>query len=274
LGLGLSLIVLSINPGGNFSWREQCANVERLGNETAWTPLGVIDGPFDGSVTASYTVWTHYPSGSSSLNFSITNGWKNYGANTTAFWLGSTNWTIYAVENTSTPGAWPSVPCPAAYLAEPSHPSSYGGTIWATLSGPQQIDLGPWEINSSIFCLQWARAPGCAVDTMMDLNFTSPAAGTVNTCGLAGPESLSISSGPLAIWLPFSWQGQHLRVPVDYYGVDASIPSSDGGFESFETYSFPANGGIWNYSFLQGSPAPGEAHPTAALAFSYSPCPS
>jgi len=96
------------------------------------------------------------------------------------------------------------------------------------------------------------------------LNFRQ-ATGVVNTCGLTH-----------AVVLPFQTTGWPVTTPFEYDGVASNVPLSlsgeigasfENGTFSWYNYTFPSNGGIWEYDELPQSLGAG-----AGLTFSYSPC--
>jgi hypothetical protein len=72
--------------------------------------------------------------------------------------------------------------------------------------------------------------------------------------------TLNVVGTELAVRIPFSWNGSERLIPTGPSPVS-------GAFEWFN-YTFPAQGGVWQYQAL-----PGIAGGSSGLVFSYSACP-
>ncbi len=267
LGMFVAGLTVTLNPGGAFSWHTVCVNQDRLGNVTAWSPREIVDGPYLGDVSFTYTVWQNFSWGWIRATFGSTDGHDNV----SALNLGNMNFSIVQVADESVAGPGESSHCPASMLAEPSVPTQGGGYFWDPLAGPAVSDTGiPYGVNASGLCATFNLSSSCAVSPIFDANFTPPAVGSVDTCGQTRPTVLGVQTGPISLRVPFRWQGRSYDVLVDY---EANALGRSSGFESWENYTFPANAGLWAYSFVPGAPTASGYQPPAGLAFSYEPCP-
>jgi len=266
LGVLVAGLVITANPSGAFSRHTVCVNQSRLGNVTAWSPRQVVDGPYLGRVSFSFSLRYESSWGVSLLTEAPTDGESN----TSALWLGATNWSIYRVSNVSALGNGPNAPCFASLIAEQSLPPPVGGGyVSTTLSGPEMVSTST-QLNSSDLCATSSLPASCGISATFDVAFTPPGVGSVDTCGLSKAESLGVETGPIGLQIPFTWNGRNYSVMADYNVNAIGITDS---FESWENYTFPANVGVWKYSYILGSPTGNGYRPPAGLAFSYESCP-
>jgi hypothetical protein len=97
------------------------------------------------------------------------------------------------------------------------------------------------------------------------MNFQS-ATCTVDTCGSSHAQVLRIESEVWPVTDPFRLNGATHSVPIDPSGTDST--SYANGTYAFYNYTFPADGGIWQYDNPAQTSSTG-----AGLVFSYLPCP-
>ncbi len=265
IGVCAVSILITVNPSGIFSWHTVCVNETRLGNVTAWTPLAVQDVPYHGITNMSFSVW--WPQGW------VRSTPYEFQGNATAYFVFPDNWTIYSVANVAEPGPGPTLACPSLTVAELSRSSSpVGGVLWTPLAAPEVQDTDiPTQFNASSYCTQYDDAPpGCAVSAMFNVNYVPPGIGQIDTCGLLQQETLGFVGSPTLLKIPFQSAGGVQYVMADFNDAFAGSAVS---YTIWENYTFPANGGIWNYSYVLGSPTVTGTELPVGLAFSYTPCP-
>jgi len=238
-----------------------CVGETRLGNVTAWFPYAFAASPYGGSESGELRIWTNYTVGGSYLNITSGIPTKATEGNMSLGQASGGNWTVYTASNRSVSGSGRSYPCTGLLLATlgpPSGPAgdSFGGGTVAT--GLQNDTDLPFEFNASAHCESFGAAPTCAVSSVFDLNFTH-GSGNVDTCGQARPSSMNLTGQPMEVGVPFVWKGTSYSVPVG--------PSPVSGMTAWFNYTFPANGGMWEYQDL-----PGYAGGTSGLVFSYTDC--
>jgi hypothetical protein len=269
IGVILVVSVMGLNhPTWGFFSHEDCSLGERLGNITVWMPAEVVAAPYHGYESGSVTIWGETPQGRSSLsqNTSVGSG------NVTAYYVIYANLTVFMRSNVSNPGPGPQSPCTTGMVAEfspnPAQGLRSGGTTMWQLASSLVSDVNiPNELNGSQLCKEVENSSdgSCAVGAHFDLNF-SEGSGTVDTCGSTQGQVLLISSQEWPVTAPFEWNGHSLTVPLDPNGENSANYAN--GTYAFYNYTFPANGGVWQYDDLAQTSSTG-----AGLVFSYSPCP-
>jgi hypothetical protein len=156
----------------------------------------------------------------------------------------------------------------AYFSSNPAQGFNSGGVSWWPLSASSPVsDEGlPTQLNGSQLCAQVENVSysSCAVGSEFDMNFEK-ATGTVNTCGSTEDRVLTLESLGWPVIVPFQRNGQSYSVPLDASGMN-SANYANGTF-AWYNYTFPANGGIWQYDNLAETSSMG-----AGLVFSYSPC--
>ncbi len=254
--------VVEIEIGSSGFTHVRCDGQARLGNVSAWYPYSFIAAPYNGSESGELRVWENYTVGgvyrnlTSAIPTSVVSGDVKLG------WATGGNWTVFSSGNSTVQGNGLSDPCTAsmiAFLGPPNGPVSeaWGGGIVAT---GIRTDAGlPSSFNASDRCALINESADCAVSAHFDLNYTR-AMGEVNTCGKLDVASLNVTGEQLVATIPFAWNGRHYDVPIG--------PSPQGGMFAWFNYTFPANGGVWQYESL-----PGLFGTSSGLVFSYSPCP-
>lgn len=238
-----------------------CTGESRIGNVSAWYPYAFVAAPYDGSVSGKLVIWD---------NNTVAGGWRNF---TSTFQptaasgdviLGDAaggNWTIYSAINHTATGGGRSSPCTAPLLATlgpPNGPASdeFGG---ATVASGLQNDTGlPSTFNASSHCSSFGAPPNCAVSSTFDLNFTR-ADGQVDTCGNSNAVTMDVMGPQMEAYVPFNENGTTYSVPVG--------PSAESGMVGWFNYTFPAEGGVWEYQLV-----PGISSSDTGLVFSYAPC--
>ena len=266
-GAGLAVAVVLVltvfvsgHPGWGFLSHSQCESGPRLGNVTAWTPRVVVAAPYGGSESGTLIDWTNHSWGRAQIVF---HPYASSG-NVTAWEVYAANWTIYSERNVSVTGIGPQVSCNRPYVAILSAPSLGGGAIYLGLASGLRLDQGlPTELNASQLCTGTVnpRDPTCAISAVFDINFSS-ATGAVDTCGSEAPQSLNLTSQAMPVTIPFTWNGMNYSIPTN------ELNNATGGTVTWYNYTFPANGGVWQYDKLADTSSTG-----AGLVFSYSPCP-
>jgi hypothetical protein len=270
--LGAMLVLsamTSSHPGWGFFSHTDCRVNQRLGNITVWVPSAIVAAPYHGSVTGFVVVWGKTPGGnlSVSLNYTpVTDG------NVTAFIVGFENWTVVSLQNVSMAGPGPQAACLSSLVAyfspSPALGERHGGTTSWPMYSQLVSDTGlPTGLNGSQLCAQIENTSylSCAVGAQFDPNF-HVASGTVDTCGSTGEQVVRISSQEWPVTAPFRWNGHSHLVPLDPSGANSQ--SYANGTYAWYNYSFPANGGVWQYDNLAETSSTG-----AGLVFSYAPCP-
>jgi hypothetical protein len=239
-----------------------CTGETRLGNVTAWYPFSFIAAPYNGSETGALLVWENYTVSGTYHNYTTRVPTNAASGDVTLGSATGGNWTIYSATNSTFSGPGRSDPCASsmiAFLGPPNGPTSEawgGGTVASGL----RIDAGlPSQFNASFRCSVINESSNCAVSSTFDLNFTQ-ANGEVNTCGKMNPELMDVKGSQLAVRIPFSLNGSGYSIPIG--------PSPPSGMIGWFNYTFPADGGVWQYESL-----PGVDSMNSGLVFSYSPCP-
>ncbi len=279
VGLVISASLLGSGWQGLLATHTECDFGARLGNVSAWAATFFLTAPFLGSVTGSWVVWDNVSSGTQTVrdtNFTVASG------NVTGWLVAPFNWTIFAVNNQTDRGSGPSQPCPSSMEALVSSPAVDGGTTWTPIASNVTSSVGlPQEFNATRLCLIDSypfNNPTCASTTTFELDYTSPA-GVVDTCGQSKPTVLPQEAQATKSLVPFEHDGIASQVPVNpTYFYD--LPAPDGmypgpptigtaGATGWFNYTFPEDGGIWDYSYGQSL-----LGANAGPAFSYAPCPA
>ena len=259
---GLTVGALIEFGHGNSS-RIVCQGQDRLGNVSAWYPLAFVAAPYEGSESGNLRMWDNYTVGGLYHNTTFDDPTSIGSGNVTLGWATGGNWTIFSAINISEPVAGPSLPCTSSMIAFLGPPNGPVSEIWGgeTVASGLVADVGlPSSINSSLRCGLINESSDCAVSSIFSLNFTR-SSGEVNTCGKLSPATLAVMGGQLAVDIPFPSNGTVHWVPVG--------PSSENGMMGWFNYTFPADGGIWQYQYL-----PGISDSTSGLVFSYATCPA
>lgn len=239
----------------------ECVGQVRLGNVSAWYPYAFFAAPFNGSESGMLRVWENYTVGgtyhnlTSDIPVAVADGDVKLG------WAAGGNWTVYDATNISVSGVGRSYPCIASTVASLGQPNGPASENWGgdTVATGLRNDSGlPWSFNSSYRCGLINESPDCAVSAEFDLNF-SHAEAMVDTCGVSVPTILKVTGGQFVAKIPFSSNGVSSQVPV---GLSAEV-----GATAWFNYTFPANGGVWQYQSL-----PGIESSNSGLVFSYSSC--
>lgn len=239
-----------------------CVRVEELGNVSAWYPYSFIAAPFGGSESGMIREWSNYTLNGQYHNLTIANPTSIGSGNVTLILATGGNWTIFSASNVTVSGGGGSNPCTSSMIALLGPPNGVVSEIWggATVATGLRIESGlPFSFNASLRCKVINESSNCAVSSTFDLNFTH-AEGEVNTCGKTAPSVMNLTGQQLAVNIPFSRNGITYSVPIG--------PSVQSGMTGWFNYTFPANGGIWQYQSLSGV-----ASSTSGLVFSYSACP-
>ncbi len=270
---GVLLVISSFvltNPGGVLFSHTDCRLGQALGNFTVWDPNSVVASPYLGSETGTVDIWSVTPSGWISLwtGTNVTDG------NVTAYIVGFENWTVFSRSNVSEPGLGGQSPCSSSVVGYHSlNPVVVGersGGIGAwTIASGLVSDIGlPTGLNGSDLCEQVENSTNssCGVGAQFDMNFVG-ASGEIDTCGTVLGQTLHIRSDAWPVTAPFRWGHRTYTVPLDTAGPDSQFYSN--GSTSWYNYSFPANGGIWQYENVTQVSSTG-----AGLVFSYAPCPT
>ena len=122
-----------------------------------------------------------------------------------------------------------------------------------------RVDAGlPSAFNASLQCRIINESSNCAVSSTFNLDFAR-ATGQVDTCGKTTPTTMMIKGGQLSVGIPFYSNGTTYSVPIG--------ASAQSGMMGWFNYTFPADGGMWQYESL-----PGVESMNSGLVFSYSPC--
>jgi hypothetical protein len=269
--LGALLVIFTMalaHPGWGFFSHTECHVDQPLGNVTVWVPSAVAAAPYHGSVSGKVVVWGKMPGAnlSVSLNYTpVTDG------NVTAFIVGIANWTVFARTNVSVVGPGPQIPCSSLMIAHfsssPPQGLRHGGTTSWPMYSHLVSDIGLSSgLNGSQLCAQVQNTSylACGVGAQFDLNFHATT-GTVNTCGSTQGQVVRVFSEGWPVTAPFVWNGHSSIVPLDPSGENSANYAN--GTYAWYNYTFPANGGIWQYDDLAQTSNTG-----AGLVFSYSPC--
>jgi hypothetical protein len=261
-------VMVSAHPGWGIFTHTECHLNQRVGNITVWFPAAVIAAPYHGSESGSVTIWGKSPLGESVLtqDTSVTDG------NVTAFYVDFVNFTVFSRDNASAYGPGPEAPCSSSivgyFSSSPAVGLRSGGTTFWPLDTELASDRGlPTGLNGSQLCsaVENSSYGSCAVGAQFDLNFEVDS-GTVDTCGVNQNQVLRLMSDGWSVLAPFQLNNQSYAVPLDPSGSN-TVNYANGTY-AFYNYTFPANGGIWQYDNLSQTSNTG-----AGLVFSYSPCP-
>jgi len=272
MAAGVLVVVASVavsSPGWGLYSHVDCRLGAPAGNITVWNLAAIVAAPYLGSESGSVTIWGETPAERSSLSQDtvVLNG------NVTVYYALYSNLTIYPLTNTSSLGPGVSASCLSAYVAyfspNPAQGLRSGGVTWWPLSADEPPnDTGlPTQLNGSQLCaaVENSTYAGCAVGAEFDMNFRY-ATGSVNTCGSSQSQVLQIRSESWPVDVPFSLGGQVHTVPIDPSGANGRGYAN--GTYAWYNYTFPADGGIWQYDNLAETSSTG-----AGLVFSYAPCP-
>ena len=262
-------VAITGHPGWGFFSHTECQVDQRLGNVTVWVPSAIAAAPYHGLVSGKVVIWGKIPGGnlSVSLNYTpVTDG------NVTAFIVGFENWTVYSLTNASVSGPGAQTPClssmVAYFSASPAQGLRHGGTTSWPMYSHLVSDTGLLNgLNGSQLCEQVQNTSylSCGVGAQFDLNFHA-ATGTVDTCGSTQGQVVRDFSQGWPVTSPFEWQGHSISVPLDPSGANSANYAN--GTYAWYNYTFPANGGVWQYDDLAQTSSTG-----AGLVFWYSPCP-
>lgn len=261
-------VTISGHPGWGFFSHSECQVGQRLGNVTVWLPAAAVAAPYHGAESGSVVIWGKSPLGTSAVSqpTSVVDG------NVTAFYVDYVNMTIYPLQSVSTTGPGPETPCSSQMVAFFSSSPSQGLRSGGTSSWPMYDQLAsdtglPLGLNGTRLCAQIENTSylSCAVGAQFDLNFHK-ATGVVDTCGSTQGQVLRVFSQAWPVTVPFRWNGQSHSVPFNPNGENNA--NYGNGTYAWYNYTFPANGGIWQYDDLTQTSRTG-----AGLVFSYSPCP-
>jgi hypothetical protein len=242
--------------------RVACVGVEIRGNVSAWYPLSFVAAPFNGSESGKLVEWYNYTVNGTYYTTVTKVPTAAASGNVTVGYATGGNWTIYSAKNATMSGGGPSSPCTSSLLALLGPPNPPSGGIWSggTVASGLRVDSGlPSSFNASFRCSEFGLPPDCAVSATFNLNFSSPT-GNVTTCGRTAPVTLDTMGREMLVDIPFVSNGITYSVPIG--------ASSEIGSVGWFNYTFPADGGIWQYSPLSGVDSS-----TAGLVFSYSSCP-
>ena len=236
-----------------------CVGVTRVGNVSAWYPYAFAAAPFDGAVEGYLHVWLNDSVAGATVLSKVPVAAEH--GNVTIGWAAGGNWSVFYARNSTVAGAGPALPCTGPMIAFLGPPNAAAAEQWGggTVASGLRVDSGlPSSFNASLRCAVLAEAANCAVSADFDLNFSTPE-GMVDTCGSTA-AALDVVGQQLAFSIPFTWNGVSRSVPA--------AQSSVSGMIGWFNYTFPANGGIWQYDTL-----PGVNDSGSGLVFSYSPCP-
>lgn len=248
--------------GGSRQDHVVCAGVGRLGNVSAWFPFAFVAAPFNGSAVSELIIWQNYTVGgvyhnlTSHVPVSVGLGDVAQG------WAVGGNWTISSDSNVTVEGSGPSLPCSGPLIASLGPPNGPASEAWGggIIAYGLKTDVGlPSSFNATQRCAAINASPTCAVSAIFDLNFTR-SEGSIDTCGRASATTFNVIGQEIAAAIPFSGNGTTHLVPVG--------PSSVAGMTGWFNYTFPPNGGIWQYMSLQGI-----AGGSSGLVFSHVDCP-
>ncbi len=270
--VGVTIVITSLvlgHPGWGLFSHTECQVNQKLGNFTVWVPSAVAAAPYHGSVSGKVVIWGKMPGGNASvsLNYTpVTNG------NVTAFIVGFENWTVFSIRNVTMTGPGPESTCSSSMIAyfspNPAQGLRHGGTTAWPMYSQLVSDSGLADgLNGSQLCAQVQNTTysACGVGAQFDLNFHE-ASGMVNTCGSTQGHVVRDFSQGWPVTAPFIWNGHSNVVPLDPNGANSANYAN--GTYAWYNYTFPANGGIWQYDDLTKTSSTG-----AGLVFSYSPCP-
>ena len=273
LGVAIGVILvlaisISAHPGWGFLSHADCEVNQEVGNLTVWMPAAVVAAPYLGSEEGSVAIWGTSHVGTSTLTQETTVA----GGNVTAYYVSFANVTVFSLANVTTTGPGPESHCSGGLVAyfspNPSQGLRSGGvTLWP-IASELKTDSGIAPgLNASQLCNEVENTSynGCAVGAQFDVNFDR-ATGTVDTCGSSQDQVIRDHSQAWPVTTPYHHDGQTTLIPIDPAGTNS--PGYANGTYAWYNYTFPANGGIWQYDDLAQTSSTG-----AGLVFSYSPCP-
>ncbi len=219
-------------------FRVYCLNAGSVASQQLWTPVILLNSPYDGSssgsstssTSTSYTFSFSYPSTkvtTSTSSYASSELSDSNGAASGFFQLDT--WTVYKLETETAPGAG-YTPCSASYMAEITGTSS---GIWTTYL------LNPGTSSDSS---EPTTASHNGYNSVQFYNGYSGHTGTYYNCAPSGVSTgtttqTSVSTSP--------------TVSFDGYSVSGSISMQSSQSTAF-TYNFP-NDGTWYWSTLDGS---------------------
>ena len=276
-GAASSLILLDFE-------RSKCVIGQAVKTLQIYTPVGLMNPPYGGSVTLNMTL-TPTPDNPVGPMYSFSSGGLtvisrplisifayvmlgpgptggNYSRSGGAF--RTFNWTVYQATNQTifTFGA-PTV-CTDKYVA--------AATIYGSQDG---LDLFTVNVTNNTTDASEAHFPSIPVGATLPPNttmmwfengFVSANYPVVDTCGKASPAVITIN-GTVSVPISFTTTIGNQNVTIDgrLYWTDQEQPASH-IIGPTMTYVFPANFGIWQIYSASGTNTPG------ALAFQYHPC--
>lgn len=262
-------VIVSGHPGWGVLSHSECVIDDRLGNVTVWLPAAVVSAPYLGSESGLVAAWGESPLGvfTASQITSVLDG------NVTAYYVGYTNWTVFTQSSELKPGPGANASCSGPLMAffspNPAMGLRSGGISYWPLYSHLVSEVGlPMGLNGSQLCsaVEETSYGSCAVGGQFDINFEK-ATGTVDTCGVNQPQVVRLASQEWPVTAPFIWNDQSFSVPLNLTGMNG-VGWSNGTF-AFYNYTFPANGGVWQYDDLSETSSTG-----AGLVFSYASCPT
>jgi hypothetical protein len=248
--------------GTRESLRVECVGVTRVGNVSAWYPFDYVAAPFNGSENGMVVTWQNISNGTSFRNLTTHYPTSDSGGNVSLAAGTGGNWSIYTSRNESVRGNGLSYPCSSSLVAILGPANSVSGLAFGggSVASDLRTDRGlPSSLNASELCADVGDQPKCAVSATFDVNY-SMAGGQVDTCGKPGPFHLNLTLEQLGIRIPFQVDGTEYSVPIG--------PAALSGAFGWSNYTFPGDGGVWDYQVLPGVTGGG-----AGPVFSYSPCP-
>jgi len=256
------------SPGWGFFAHTTCQLNEQLGNVTVWFPAAVVAAPYHGWESGLVTIWGTSPLGRATLSqpTSLSDG------NVSAFFVDYVNFTVYSNHNVTLQSPGVEAPCPGPMSALLS-PNAAGGlrsggtAVWPLYANLMAESGLSNQLNGSQLCrsVENSTDASCAFGAEFDFNFQR-STGVVDTCGLDQSQQIRLTSQAWALYAPFSWNDHAYSVPIDISGTNSATYSN--GTYAWYNYTFPANGGVWQYDNLAETSSTG-----AGLVFSYSPCP-
>jgi hypothetical protein len=122
-------------------------------------------------------------------------------------------------------------------------------------------------LNGSRLCSEVENTSysACGAGAQFQLSFQA-VSGAVDTCGSVQNQTLPVFSAQWPVTAPVVLSGHTYSVPLDPGAYNTA--SYANGTYSWLNYTFPSNGGVWQYDDLSQTSSTG-----AGLVFSYSPCP-
>lgn len=269
--VGLSLVMISFvtaNPGWGVLSHTECELDQKLGNVTVWRPAVTVAAPYRGTEEGRIIGSEKTPAGS----FIVSQATLVENGSVTSYYLGFENWTIFSDRPVVFAGPGPVSPCSYSIVAFHSPNPSEGlrsglVTLW-TLYSNLTSDTGlATQLNGSELCreLENTTYTGCAVGAQFDMNFHA-STGAIDTCGQPNGTVLRVFGTSWPITAPFESSGHSEAVPL--LDQNWTNPSYHNVTYAWYNYTFPANGGVWQYDNLSQTSETG-----AGLVFAYSPCP-